>query len=436
MSSDVIQQSTPPAISNPISLCDHWMSSINLESIICQTSTPVFVYSENRLVENVRRIKNAIINSKLVNTVAIYVPFFPNSNPHILKALKDEGVGLLLQMPNEFDIITQFGFDDFIISPGHISDQEISFWNDTKYWTFLGSIDEIKFAIDQKAESICLRIDALGSDKPGVKVEQLPQLALLLEESGRDLDCFEVYCGSGNSLADMVRIVKQIFEIHMSHFPTARAINFAGGHGFVYEGWDQEKKHFDWLSYFQEIRDLASEMGVSPDVQFLFEPARDVLADIGILVAGVKRDLISHSVGNIIVTDASRMLMPSAQMRDRLHNVVFFDSALCEIHAGDESSSAMIRGRSILRNDYVLPRHYDVPKSVGAGDYIVIFDVGAYCATQHMEFLNVPPAGEVLIDREGAAHLVTHPGGGADKWRHLLHEPQRMSLVLDKVSAA
>ena len=29
---------------------------------------------------------------------------------------------------------------------------------------------------------------------------------------------------------------------------------------------------------------------------------------------------------------------------------------------------------------------------------MAILDVGAYCATQHMEFLNVPPAAEVLID--------------------------------------
>ena len=64
MSSDVIQQSTPPAISNPISLCDHWMSSINLESIICQTSTPVFVYSENRLVENVREAAEDVYEAR------------------------------------------------------------------------------------------------------------------------------------------------------------------------------------------------------------------------------------------------------------------------------------------------------------------------------------------------------------------------------------
>lgn len=402
----------------------HWLESVDLRSILAQTGTPVFIYSEAQLRKNIARIKEAMTASGLAHRTSIYVPFFPNSNPHILGPLKSEGIGLLLQMPNEYEIIRQFGFDDFIISPGHISDQEVAFWNDKKYWTFLGSIDEVAFAVREKAQSICLRVDALGSDKPGVKIEQLPELVRILEKGGRDLDCFEVYCGSGNSLDEMVGIVKQIFEIYLRHFPHARGINFAGGHGFDYQGWDEKSKHFDWRTYFDAIRRLAETMGVPSDVKFLFEPARDVLADVGVLVAAVKRDVISHSVGNIVVTDASRMLMPSAQMRDRHHNIVFLDDSFQESLDSDEVLPAMVRGRTILRNDYILPRHYDVPKTVGAGHHIVIFDVGAYCATQHMEFLNVPPPGEVLVDAEGAAHIVTRPGDALDKWRNLLPQPQ------------
>ena len=70
----------------------------------------------------------------------------------------------------------------------------------------------------------------------------------------------------------------------------------------------------------------------------------------------------------------------------------------------------MVRGRSILRNDYVLPGAYDVPPQVGAGGYMLILDAGAYCATQHMEFLNVPPAAEVLVDRHGEPKLITQRG--------------------------
>jgi diaminopimelate decarboxylase len=410
---------------------NHWINDVDLNAIVEKAGSPVFIYSEQRLEDNIKRVIDAAFDSGLGERVVLYVPFFPNSNPYILEPLKRHKLGMLVQVPQELEIAVAHGFDDFIISPGHIGDDEIAYWNKTPYWTFLGSVDEVRFAIDNNAETLCLRVDALGSDKPGVKLDQLPALAAMLNESGRQLDCFEVYYGSGNTLEQMVDIVRRILQVQLDHFPDAKAINFAGGHGFDYKGWDPAEKHFNWLSYFSSIRELADTMGVSPDVKFLFEPARDLLADVGVLIADVKRSMISHSIGNIVVTNASRMLMPSAQMRDRAHNIAFLDKNFEPLNVSDRSP-ALVRGRTILRNDYLLPKHYDVPATIKAGDHMIVFDVGAYCATQHMEFLNVPPAPEVLINISGEVSLVTKPGNPLDKWRNLLDEPEVIGSRAEK----
>ncbi|WP_153099753.1 diaminopimelate decarboxylase [Paraburkholderia hayleyella] len=410
-------------------LTDHWISTVNLAEVRSQARTPVFIYSEAQLIKNIRRVKAAYRAAGLEGRVSIFVPFFPNANPHIMKPLYDEGAGLLLQMPNEYELVTRYGLDRFIISPGHVSDQELSYWSLTGHRVFLASLDEIAFAIQQNAPTISARIDSLCSDKPGIKVEQLGRLAEMLSASGRALECFEVYCGSGNSLQDMVNIVRQIFQMFVEHFPTAKSINFAGGHGFDYGLWGETQKHFDWEQYFSAIRDLAIEMQIPKSVNFLFEPGRDVLADAGVLLTSVKRDIVHHSNGDIVVTDGSRMLMPSAQLRKRAHNTVFLDTNFQEIADYSGSGSVKVRGRTLLRNDYILPGEVAVPASVKAGDYLLILDVGAYCATQHMEFLNVPPAGEVLVAKDGHAYLVTKPGDESDKWRNLLPERQPLSAV-------
>ncbi|WP_153003669.1 diaminopimelate decarboxylase [Aureimonas ureilytica] len=405
-------------------LATHWTSSAGLKLICAAIGTPIFIYSAEQIVRNARRVKDAAAAAGLAKRVSLYVPFFPNANPHVLAPLREEGIGILVQMPNEHDILVGHGFRDFIVSPGHVSNEEIAFWGAKQYRTFLASLDEVEFALREKAETISVRVDSLGCDKPGIKVGQLASLATMLKQYGRTLECFEVYCGSGNSLAGMVGIVKQIFQIYLDHFPDAQSINFAGGHGFDYEKWGEEEKHFDWRSYFESIAELATGMGIPERVRFLFEPARDILADAGVLITEIKRDVITNPNGSILVTDGTRMLMPSAQLRNRPHNTVFLDRNFNEIWDESFSRACKIRGRTILRNDYILPGEALVPRAVCRGDHLMIMDVGAYCATQHMEFLNVPPAGEVLVDVNGTAHLITEPGRQLDKWRNLLVEPR------------
>lgn len=409
-------------------LTHSWLRNVDLKAIQAHVGTPVFIYSEAQLRRNVERVTDAAAAAGLGDRVELYVPFFPNSNPHVLKPLQDMGVGLLLQLPGEHQILTRFGFDKFIVSPGHVSDEEIAFWSGHDYPVFLSSLDEVAYALRVGAPSISARIDSLDSGKPGIKYAQLAELADLLREYDRELECFEVYCGSGNSRDEMIKIIETLFTIFTEHFPGTRSVNFAGGHGFTYEAWDEVEKHFAWGEYFQALRSVADRMNIPEHVKFLFEPARDVLADTGALLLGVKRGVITTPVSSIVATDGSRMLMPSAQLRDRRHNVVFLDADLAEIAVVDEETCtlAALRGRTILRHDYILPGEYLVPEGVGPDSHVVILDVGAYCATQHMEFLNVPPPAEVMVDRAGRSHLVTSRGDDLDKWRHLLSERKEL----------
>jgi diaminopimelate decarboxylase len=410
-------------------LAGSWVSSVDLSLIQQQVGTPVFIYSQEQLTRNIGRIMEAARGAGLEGRVELYVPFFPNANPHLLRPLQDLDAGILLQLPAEHKILRRFGFDKFIVSPGHVSDTEIAFWAGTGYPTFLSSLDEVAQLLRTDAPSVSVRIDSLDSGKPGIKYRELALLSEMLARHGRELESFEVYAGSGNSLDDMVAGIESQLMIFTTHFPQVNSINFAGGHGFVYEEWDEATKHFQWEPYFRALRRIADQMGIPEHVKFLFEPARDVLADTGVLLLGVKRNVLTNAVGSLVVTDGSRMLMPSAQLRDRRHNVVFLDACMAEIHTEDPADGvhAAVRGRSILRHDYLLPGEYWVPNRVDAQSFLIIMDVGAYCATQHMEFLNIPPAAEVLLDAAGAAHLVSASGDELDRWRHLLPEQRLLT---------
>jgi diaminopimelate decarboxylase len=423
---------TLPTIDNQ--LVNGWITTSDLQLIAKRVGTPVFIYSEEQLLRNVQRIKDAVIDAGIDNRVEFYVPFFPNSNPHVLKPFQQLDIGLLLQLPSEYELLRRFGFNKFIISTGHVSDKDIDFWAETGHPIFLSSLDEINYLLrNHDQASVNVRFDSLNSGKPGIKYSELQKLSELLKNHGRGLDCFELYCGSGNTVDNMIGIVEQVFMIFRTYFPNAKAINFAGGFGFDYQEKSELKKHFEWGKYLKKLRENADRYGVPQHVKFLFEPARDILGDVGALLLSIERSIIKHPGANRLLTNGSRVLIPSAQYKERRHNVIFLDSTMTEIKS--KGIPAALRGRGILRHDYVLPGEYLVPDCIGAQDYLLILDVGAYCATQHMEFLNIPPAAEAVIDKAGSVYLITSHGDKFDKWRYVLPDRKELgSLVAERAA--
>jgi len=395
-----------------------WIDRDQLRGIAARVGTPSFLYSEAQLQANILRIFDAATRAAVANGVDLYIPFFANSNPHVLGLAKEFGVGILAQSRNEYELLRQYGFERFIVSTGHIPDEEIDFWVRTGHPLFLSSLDEVRYLLGSNSTaSVNVRIDTLSSEKPGLKLDELDDLAGMLRACGRELDCFELYCGSGHSVDDMLGAAENVCRITSSHFPAVKALDFAGGFCFDYEGTVDSSKHFNWERYFAELAAMTARYGISRNVRFMFEPARDLLGDVGVLLTRVQRDLIHQSGAARLLTDGSRVLMPSAQYKVRRHRVVFLDASMNEIPGATVQAS--LRGTSILRNDYILPGGYAVPVRVRAGAYVLILDVGAYCATQHMEFLNVPPAAEVLLERSGTARLISRHGDSSDRWRNL-----------------
>jgi diaminopimelate decarboxylase len=403
-----------------------WLGAEVLAAVEDQTGTPVFVYSEARIRQNLHRILDAAERCQVRDRLELFIPFFPNANPHLYSALREAGLGFLVQLPSEHELLVSYGFDRFIVSPGHVSDDEIRYWVGTGHPVFLASLDEVAFALETEISAVNVRIDTLQSGKPGIKRNELGALADLVRRHGRTVDGVEVYSGSGNSLDEMVRSGVQVFDLVRAHFPEVGLIDFAGGQGFDYGLWDADAKHFDWCEYLGQLADGARRAGIPESTRFMFEPARDVLADSGALLLSVQRDLIRTEIGNILVTDGSRTLMPSAQQRERRHNVVVLDDRLQAVPPGP-CSAAAVRGRTILKNDYLLPGEYPVPEDVGRDHHLLVLDVGAYCATQHMEFLSVPPAPEVLVRDDGSIDLISAAGDAFDRWRNVL--PQSKVLA-------
>lgn len=402
------------------------MNQETLQKIADHIETPFFVYDESVLKKNINRILNASKENGLFDQTFLFTSYFANSNPHIFRHILSEKVGILLQTKEEWYQIQEHELKTkIIVSPSFLSEQEIDFWKEKEIPINLSSQEEVYDWAKKYGTPPSLRLDLSfwQKQRTGIKKKQLQKLVDFLNCSNIFPRSIHVYCGTGSSLKEIQRYAKKTIQIWRQYFSNTKEINFGGGFGFDYESDDSEKKHFPWKIFFHYLKSLVHQYQIPSDVQFFFEPGRDVLADAGKMIIRVCR-VVHFPNSTEVATDGSFVYMPSATKRNRSHQTLFFDKNFQK-----QKTFPFFRGKlsgsTTLSHDYILPLLIKIPKNIKKGDFIAIQDVGAYGATQHLEFLNKKPCPEVLINKD-SIFLIAKRGRETDKTRNLLQIPKEI----------
>jgi len=158
------------------------------------------------------------------------------------------------------------------------------------------------------------------------------------------------------------------------------------------------------------------------------EPGREIFVDAGEFITKVVRirQRDSQPVQSVFV-DGSFVFMPSATMRARKHRTAFFDA---DFNAIEELNGyCVLGGCAALSSDYLFKGVVKSPRKVKKDSYVVVKDIGAYGASQHLEFLNKRPAAEVLVRKSGSIEVITQRGDFTDRVRHILPVPEPLEVT-------
>lgn len=389
--------------------------------------TPMFVYSEAVLKSNLDRILEAAHRHGLRKRIDLYIAYFCNSNPHLFNLIAQKGCGILLQTKEEYAQLRKFGLKaKLMLSPSVLSDTEIDYWVAKGAPINLSSIEEVKyFVAKHKSAPLSFRIDLTkdGKQRTAIKHYQLRSIVKFLKKEKITPDSFHVYVGTGSSCSKILRNSQKAFQIFKEFFPNVRAINLGGGFGFDYSAKTTSKKHFPWNAYFKGLKKQLEKYRIPEEVKITLEPGRDIFADSGRFLISVKR-IIKHKRNIKIATDGSYVYVPSSTIRKRQHRVHFFNKDFQERKISNKRG--FLSGCTTLSSDYVFPGSIAVPEKIVSGDFVVIEDMGAYAATQHMEFLNKKPCPDVLIQSNGGVVRLTRRGDDDDKVRYVLNKPTKI----------
>ncbi len=382
------------------------------DSLAHQYGTPLFIYSKERLLNNIN-----VLNLSLKNNFDSYHICYTvkaNNNPHLIKLLKETvpSIGADCSSPGEI----------FAAEKGGIKG------NNCLYTGNYESLEDLKYAYDHKAkinldditsfhrlkkiglpETISFRLNpGFGegafsqivtggqNSKFGVPIYDIVKAYRIALDAG--IKQFGIQCMTGSGILDPEyhpKLIKEILKtvdrlrdelnIHMDY------ISLGGGYGIPYK---EEEKPLDFESLFSRVGKIYNthfERLNKVKPALWIEPGKSVVGDIGIILARVTGNKDSYK--KFVGIDAGMETL----MRPALYG------AHHRIYKVGETNAPMnqvvdITGRICENTDRIaVDRKFP---NVKENDLIAIMDTGAYCFTMSHQFCTRPKSAEILLDGE------------------------------------
>lgn len=381
--------------------------------------SPLYVVSEGRLRRDFCDFRDAFSEPHIDTRIAYSLK--TNYLPAICATLRDEGAWIEVVSGMEYQLARALGTpaDEIIMNGPHKTRADLQralgegALVNIDNFDELSLVEELAYELDEPARigiRISFRYGASGWTKFGFnndngdsrralkRIAGNPRLSLeLLHHHGGTFILFnEIYAQAADRLLELVGHARDLGL-------APKMLDFGGG----FPSRNQLKPEFDmpggsvrngefWLPYAEVLcsrlskaQDLFDERPV-----LIVEPGRAVVDGCTQLLCSVVGKKSIPDEGDAAIVDAGVNLVPTA---------CYYDHGLSAARGGagtpgTELEAIDIYGPLCMQTDKL--RHKALLPALNVGDIVVIADVGAYCHTQSVQFINERPA-TVLIGPHG-----------------------------------
>jgi len=379
------------------------VEKVDFRKIVEKTGTPVYVTSKRLLEENINAFKQHFGWCRILYAVKA------NNNLTLMRILSNAGFGADVFSAGELYLALLAGFDrDYILFNGNSkSDEEIEAGIEAGVKFSVDSFDEL-YTISEIAESpvkIAFRVN------PDISPETHPKIATGLKTSKFGIPSEEIidaykqaielpnilpvgiHCHIGSQITDTAPFIEELekmFEIAVKVEEMGVKLEFldmGGGFGIDYEkdGKSDIERFANALKpvYLKGLKKLRAKP------ELWIEPGRSLVANTTVLITKVNS--VKKGYKNFVAVDAGFNLLIRPVMYDAYHRV-----AVANKMDGIPEETYTIVG-PICESGDILAKDRRLPK-VEKGDYIVVFDAGAYGFVMSSQYNGRPRCAEILVD--------------------------------------
>ena len=385
------------------------IGDVTVEQLAAQYGTPLYVYDEQKIRANFRKVKEAF--SKYYSDFKMFYAVKACNNPAIVNILRQEGAGVDAASVNEILLAKHVGLggEDVMFSGNFLSDDDIKQGLESGVIFNLDDISILERLLKfGTPEMLSFRVNPgygksnvgeyVTNAGPNAKFGIHPDKVLTAYKMAKDAGVkrFGAHMMTGSCITDaeyfpfvtglLMDIIGNVAKTLQIDF---EFIDLGGGLGIPYrpgeEALDLEKAAELTAKMFSE---KSAQYGMKPP-QLKLEPARYFVGNAGYIIGRVHA--VKESYKKILGTDVGMNTLARPAMYGSYHHI-YVDGKEQEAR-----KSVGLCGQLCENTDFWV-KERDLPESLTEGDLIVVENAGAYGFGMSYQYNGRLRPAEVLIN--------------------------------------
>ncbi|CAF3827502.1 unnamed protein product [Rotaria sp. Silwood1] len=385
-------------------------------------STPFILYSLNQFRHNINTYQQALNKLAPIRTRLSY-SMKANYNPYLLPILKSAKTMLTTVSGGEMQLALSNGFEpsSIIYNGNGKTDESIQMAIDSGVLLNVDSLFDLEIILQyakqlNKIANVLIRVNPNLSDtnvhaynitasktsKFGINIDELEPIYKLIEENhDKWIRLFGFHCHLGSTISNTQIITecvkKLIILFNNKRFPHLRILNIGGGLNIDYKRYAKRTKNdnnndINIPTIEDYIQSIKEPLQLLPHtIELIVEPGRSLIANSCILITRVLGQKSTGSIRQLVV-DASMTECIRPALYQAYHHIDTINSL-----STDERIPFDIVGPVCESGDFLGKQRY-LPNTLKRGDFIAIFDVGAYCSCMSSNYNMRPRPAEYTLD--------------------------------------